>query len=376
MQFVRGAFLLHSKTSPSTVRFNAHLLRYFSNKTTPSHGQNLKAGTVLQNKEQDQESKVAQGTPQKSKYTRWDDVRMLTKMDLSLLNTFVALVGYSMFPGVALLSWNTLYFSAATQLMAMTSQAINQIIERSYDKQMVRTCMRPLPRNRLNIAEASALSFALWAGASAIFLTQFPIGGFLVANTILASYILVYTPMKRTSEHNTAVGALVGALPPLLGWVSAGGAITAIQPWAVILFMFAWQFPHFYGILWTYRKDYDTPGYKMIKDPAKAGKIMRAAILGQALACCLLLPSGDFSYIGSAATYFYLYKNWQAVQNFEKDQSVPNAKKLKFTAYMPFTIFFITILLNLLGFTPEQLYKRFATPDSSKEATKAKAERQ
>ena len=155
----------------------------------------------------------------KSKYSLMSDLRMITKFELSALNTFVALTGYLFLPGTAFLSMNTLYFGLATQLMAMTSQTVNQVIERVHDKKMIRTCMRPIPRNRITPTQASLLSLGLWGLSSSIFWFMFPVGGFYVANTILFSYVLIYTPMKRTSEFNTTVGSLVGALPPLLGWL-------------------------------------------------------------------------------------------------------------------------------------------------------------
>ena len=100
-----------------------------------------------------------------------------------------------------------------------------------------------------------------------------------MANLILYSYLFVYTPLKRKTELNTHFGSVVGALPPALGWMAAGGSFFDPHCLGLFTFLLAWQFPHFYGILWTYRNDYDENGYKMLKDHNRATKIMYSCLL-------------------------------------------------------------------------------------------------
>jgi protoheme IX farnesyltransferase len=354
MQFVRRSFLrLQSPLAFYQVRSQCAMARRFS--SIPPSADPSTDNTTLTFKPKPVEADAAP----KKKVSLLKDLRMLTKWELSCLNTTVAMMGYLLVPGVQFLSLQTLWFTLAVQLMAMTSQTVNQIKEKHHDAKMVRTCMRPIPRNRVTVPQASTLAFGMWGLSNAIFYTCFPINGLLVANTILFSYILMYTPMKRTSENNTAIGSLVGALPPLLGWVSAGGSLVSMVPWNLVLFMFAWQFPHFYGILWTYRNDYDNQDYKMIQDPTKASTIMKAAIGAMWASVAMLTAAGSFSLTGAAAMTYLLYADsYKSVVNFEKDPNVQNAKMLKRKAYLPFTVFFVVVLLNILGLTPEQLYKR------------------
>lgn len=329
------------------------MLRLFSD-MPPSVEKTLENPTIEITRSQP----AAEGA-QKKKFSTYKDLMMLTKFELSLLNTTVALAGYMLVPGAQFLALQTLWFTGAVQLMAMTSQTVNQIKEKHHDSKMLRTCMRPIPRNRVSVSQATALATAMWFASNAIFYSCFPINGLVVANSILFSYILLYTPMKRTSENNTTIGSLVGALPPLLGWVSAGGALLSPVPWSLVLFMFAWQFPHFYGILWTYRSDYDKQEYQMIKDHKKASLIMKAAVSAMGASVVALTAVGSFSYTGMVAMAYLLYKDsYSSVVAFEKEPNVPNAKLLKRKAYMPFTIFFVVTLLNIMGITPEQLYHR------------------
>lgn len=352
---VRRSLILKAAVNASKMKLGSfNLKRNFS--AVPPSQEKVDNSKLSQQNDSIASSEIAK----KKKYSLYQDLMMLTKFELSLLNTAVALAGYMLVPGTQFLSMNTLWFSLATQLMAMTSQAVNQIKERSYDSKMLRTCMRPIPRNRVSVSTASALAFAMWGLSNTLYYMYFPLNGLLVANSILFSYILFYTPLKRVSEHNTTVGSLVGALPPLLGWASAGGSMAALEPWSIVLFMFAWQYPHFYGILWTYRADYDKQEYQMINDHKKASTIMKAAIAAMGTSVAMLTATGSFSYVGAAIVGYYLGSgSYKSVLDFEKDPSTQNAKQLKRKAYMPFTIFFVFIMLNIMGLTPEQLFERF-----------------
>lgn len=284
------------------------------------------------------------------------DLRALTKIELSGLNTFVALCGYMMMPTSILLSTNTAMFCLATQLMAMSSQSANQIIEREHDKSMIRTSIRPLPKGTISTATASMITFSLYSASNYIYFTMFPPGALIMANVILYSYLFVYTPLKRKSEMNTFFGSIVGSLPPSLGWMAAGGSFLDFNSLVLFSFLMAWQFPHFYGILWTYRNDYDNTGYKMLNDHKEATRTMWACLGIQVASTIALTAAGSFSWTGLAimAPLFYKY-SFKSIKAFGNECSVENAKLLKKGAYMPFLIFFLILLLNIAGLTPEQL---------------------
>ena len=158
-------------------------------------------------------------------------------------------------------------FAAAvsgTALAAASANTFNQVSEAPLDALMKRTQGRPLPTGRLS--RGAALAFGWGAGAASL--------GVLLAGTNpltaalgmgnIALYALVYTPLKQLSTLNTAVGALVGAVPPLMGWAAATGSLAAVDPFLLAYVLFAWQFPHFYALAWGLRKDYARGGYAMV----------------------------------------------------------------------------------------------------------------
>ena len=195
--------------------------------------------------------------------SRTADFVMLAKPRLNLLVLITTLTGvYLASPtGVPLpLLVHTL---VGTALVAGGAAALNQVWERDTDGLMRRTRMRPLPGRRLRVAEGT------WFGVllSLVGIVELAAGvnalSAAVAAVTLASYVLVYTPMKRRSSLSTLVGAIPGALPPVIGWVAVTGSITLP---ALVLFgiQFFWQMPHFLAIAWMYRDDYAAAGFPLL----------------------------------------------------------------------------------------------------------------
>lgn len=159
-------------------------------------------------------------------------------MKLSLANTLVAIPAFIyMSPTISL---NIIPFTIATQLMAMSTQTANQAIEVEYDKLMMRTCRRPLPLDKIDKNIAKIISLGLFASSNLIFYLNFPIQGLVIANGIFMSYVFLYTPMKRESVYNTLLGAVIGAVPPYLGWACAGGSLYAALPFIQFSYMLCW----------------------------------------------------------------------------------------------------------------------------------------
>jgi heme o synthase len=166
-----------------------------------------------------------------------------------------------------------------TALVAAGTNALNQYVERDLDAMMRRTRRRPLPAGRISpraaLIFAAAISVAgtLYLGLLVNWLTAF-LGAFT-----LASYIFVYTPLKRVSTICTAVGAIPGAIPPLMGWTAATGAL-GLGGWIAFGILFFWQLPHFMAISWMYREDYARGGFRMLSVVDDDGKaVARQAIL-------------------------------------------------------------------------------------------------
>jgi protoheme IX farnesyltransferase len=159
--------------------------------------------------------------------------------------------------------WLLAQAMVGTLLVAASASAANQWLERRQDARMARTAARPLPAGRLSSGEALAFSVVcvIAGGLQLALNVNSACAGWALVTWAL--YVLAYTPLKTVSVANTAVGAVAGAMPVLIGWSAVGGTLDA-RALALFLILFLWQFPHFMAIAWLYRRDYGTAGYKML----------------------------------------------------------------------------------------------------------------
>jgi protoheme IX farnesyltransferase len=153
---------------------------------------------------------------------------------------------------------------AGTALVASGASAANQITERHVDRLMVRTRQRPLADGRMSVPEGWAVAAVLAGAGSLLLAIAANMTAALIALATLAVYVMVYTPLKRRTSLATVVGAVPGALPPLVGWAAAGGSFAGPAPWSLFIIMFLWQLPHFLAIAWIYRDDYARAGLVML----------------------------------------------------------------------------------------------------------------
>ena len=202
-------------------------------------------------------------TPRHARRARTVDFLALTKPRLNLLVLFTTLAGlYLAAPeGVALVT--LVHTLIGTACVAGGAAALNQVWERDTDRLMRRTRMRPLPDGRVKPGEGTAFGVVLSAAGLAELALGVNIVAASVAALTLASYVLLYTPLKRRTWHSTLIGAFPGALPPVIGWAAATNAISG---GAVALFgiVFLWQMPHFLAIAWLYREDYARAGIPLL----------------------------------------------------------------------------------------------------------------
>jgi protoheme IX farnesyltransferase len=265
------------------------------------------------------------------------DLNQLVKVRLTLLVVFSSVVTYLTASQGAINWMDVIILTAGGFLVTGAANGINQIIEKDYDKLMVRTANRPVATNRMSVVEASIIS--LMMGLTGVILIAYylnPVAGWLAFGALL-SYAFVYTPLKRISPISVFVGAFPGAIPTMLGWVAYSGKIDAP---ALILFavQFFWQFPHFWSIAWILDDDYKRAGFKML--PSTPGRDKGTAYQTLAFSLVLIplgmLPaqygisgvtSGVVGALGGIMLSFYSYR-------LLKTCEIKDAKKLMFASFV------------------------------------------
>ena len=235
---------------------------------------------------------------------RWRvlDYIELMKPELTGLSVLTALCGFYLGNVVPLDISLCLSLAVGTLLVGGGAGALNQYLERDYDARMKRTENRPLPAGRVRPTEVFWFGVSIsFAGISVLILTTNLLTGFLAALTI-TTYLFLYTPLKRLTPVCTWVGAIVGALPPMMGWTAVRNEVTLP---AVVLFaiLFFWQIPHFHSLAWLYRKDYLRAGFKMLTAVDENGSRTSVQIL---LSSAALIPISLGLTVFGVTGLFYL----------------------------------------------------------------------
>jgi protoheme IX farnesyltransferase len=230
--------------------------------------------------------------------TRWADYLRLTRPRLCSMALVTVAAGAVLASG-GTPDWRIiLHALVGAALVAAGASALNQWWEREVDAQMRRTRDRPLPAGRLAPGEVLVLGIASATGGVvylAVTLAQ-PLAAVVAALTLL-SYVFVYTPLKRRTPLNTLVGAIPGALPPVIGWSAVRGSLNA-EIGALFVVLFLWQVPHFLAIAWIYRVDYDRAGLCMLPAVDRDG-----GMIGRQMICyCLALIAASLAPLVLGAT--------------------------------------------------------------------------
>jgi len=227
------------------------------------------------------------------KYSRLGDYVILLKLRVTSLVVMTAWAGYylgAQRSQVPAFSWKVVCALLGIGIVSGGAAALNQVIERESDGSMARTQRRPIPGQRMRVAEALAIGVACVLGGGAyLALTTNTLTGILSVLTASA-YVGIYTPLKKHTPICTTVGALPGAMPPLLGWTAARGRVE----WeALVLFaiLFLWQFPHFHAIAWLYRDDYRRAGIRMLPVVEEDGRSTVREVLAYSM---MLVPVSLF----------------------------------------------------------------------------------
>jgi protoheme IX farnesyltransferase len=227
------------------------------------------------------------------------DFLELTKPRITFLVLVTTAVGYLVGARGSFDAAVFIALLAGTAFVSGGASTLNQYWEREVDGQMRRTRTRPLPSGR--VAPGDALAFGLFLSAAGLGLLA-TINGltYFLGIAALASYVVVYTPLKRVTSLCTIVGAVPGALPPLMGWVAARNALE-IGGWALFAVLFLWQLPHFLAIGWIYREDYARGGFPMLTVSDPDGRTTAGQMI---LYCAALVPvtllAGSLAHTGMA----------------------------------------------------------------------------
>ena len=220
------------------------------------------------------------------------DYVALTKPRLNVLVVATSAAGYYLgAPGPINLAAMTAAV-AGTALVAGGAATLNQVYERDTDAMMRRTRLRPLPDGRVPTLDARVFGLVLSAAGLLMLGAFVNLPAAALALATLVVYLIVYTPMKRRSPFATLVGAVPGALPPLIGWAASHGGVSAGGA-ALFLIVFLWQIPHFMAIAWLYRDDYSKAGFPMLPviepDGRRTGR--QAVAYAVALVPATLMPT-------------------------------------------------------------------------------------
>lgn len=264
-------------------------------------------------------------------HTILGDLNMLTKARLTFLVVVTTILGFYFGSSGSVDFLLMLHTVLGTTVVAAAAAALNQFVERDVDRRMERTADRPLAASRLPADEVVVLSAsAAFFGIIYLFLMTGFWPGALAGITIFA-YLYVYTPLKRITSLNTLVGAVPGAIPPVIGWSAATGTL-GLGGLSVFLILFFWQMPHFLAIAWMYREDYERGGLVMISRGDESGARTSWHALGYAI--LLLIGSLLPWYTGLAGPYYAVaavllggYFAWQALR-WVREPGRPAARRL------------------------------------------------
>ena len=277
------------------------------------------------------------------------DLFVLTKARLSLLVIITTFVGFCMASGPHLDWLLLLHAVVGTTLAAAAAAVLNQCLETDVDRLMERTRHRPLPAGRMKSAHALVLGIGmgiggvLWLGIAVNTLSA------VLAAATIVIYIAAYTPLKRRTSLCTIVGAVSGAIPPVIGWVAAQPSF-GLGAWVLFGILFTWQMPHFLAIAWMYRDEYAGAGFVMLRrdDVSGSHTAMHSLLYTAALVVITLIPYhaglNSSIYLGGALLLdgiMFLF----AVQ-FLLVRDRDSARRLFFVS-----ILFLPLILGLMIFT-------------------------
>jgi protoheme IX farnesyltransferase len=283
--------------------------------------------------------------------TRSRDFVALAKPRLNMLVVASTLAGYAMGDGEPLGAVRVALMLLGTFCVAGGASAFNQVIERDLDALMRRTRNRPVPAHRLQPLEAFLFGTAITlAGVLLIVSASNVLAGGAALATLLI-YAIIYTPLKRKTSFATVIGAIPGALPPIIGWAAIANELP-IKAWTLFGIMFLWQLPHFLAIAWMCRDDYTRAGFPMLpvlepdgRSTGRQSVVYAAALIPLSLAPTLMHMTGNLYFVGALLLGIaFLYLAWR----FARSRADADARLLFFGSILYLPVLWILMIANRL----------------------------
>jgi len=240
---------------------------------------------------------------------------------------------------------------AAITLLAFGVATLNQYLERVVDALMERTALRPLPTGKVTATEALVFGSLLCVGAELyLYFAVNPLTA-LLGLTVIVGYVFVYTPLKTRTTVSTAIGAIPGAMPPLMGWTASANEIT-LGAWMLFVFLYLWQFPHFLAIAWLYKDQYAKAGIRMLPAVEEAGRITVQQIV---LFTLLMLPVSIGPFFAGISGWVFLVGAsilgcWFLAASLlmARDRNAKRARQLLLTSVLYLPLIFALMVFNHL----------------------------
>jgi len=277
------------------------------------------------------------------------DYAQLLKPNLSMMVVFSSVIGYLMAPGMQFDLRNVFLLYLGGLMVTGGANTINQILEHEGDKMMNRTMYRPIPDGRMSKAEAWMIAMVAGFGGAFILGSYFNVLTGVLSFISLLLYAFAYTPMKRVHPIAVFIGAIPGALPPLLGWAAATGGL-GVGGWVLFLFQFFWQFPHYWAIGWVGYDEYQKAGISMLPSQERTSRFTGLQCMFYSV---VLIP------LALVPRYLQMCSNWgmwimmfggifyfAASVNFYRKNDFKSAKQVMYASFI-----YLPLVLLALYFT-------------------------
>jgi len=283
--------------------------------------------------------------------TRSRDFAALAKPRLNMLVVASTLAGYAMGDGESLGALRIAGLLLGTGLVAGGASAFNQVMERDLDALMRRTRTRPLPGQRLQPLEGLLFGSAITLAGILLIVASSNVLAGAVALATLVTYVAIYTPLKKRTPLGTVIGAIPGALPPIIGWAAVTGELP-LKAWTLFGIMFLWQLPHFLAIAWMYRDDYARAGFPMLpvlepdgRSTGRQAVLYAAALLPLSLAPTLMHMTGVTYFAGALVLGLaFLVLTFR----FARSRAMKDARRVFFGSIVYLPVLWVLMIVDKL----------------------------